>query len=153
MELKVFVNKLNNADDCLKSDGTIELASLQVLKKSILDRVFNKDGGVATDGTPLGEYKSLSYLERRNVNKNFTNILKNLYYNGDMFNSIVTGLKGDQLGLGFNNKDIAEIARHQENSEKQVDRDIFYPTIEEIELVREDLRQNIINKIRECFKT
>ncbi|MBK6571754.1 MAG: hypothetical protein IPG21_04680 [Saprospiraceae bacterium] len=152
MELKVFVNKLETADDCLKSDGTIELASLQLLKKYILDRVFNKDGGVATDGTPLGEYKSLSWLDKRR-NKNFTNILKNLYYNGDMFNSIVTGLKGDQLGLGFNNKDIAEIARHQENSENQVDRDIFYPTIEEIELVREDLRQNIINKIRECFKT
>ena len=143
---------METADDCLKSDGTIELASLQVLKKSILDRVFNKDGGVATDGTPLGEYKSLSWLDKRR-NKNFTNILKNLYYNGDMFNSIVTGLKGDQLGLGFNNKDIAEIARHQETSEKQVNRDIFYPTIEEIELVREDLRQNIINKIRECFKT
>lgn len=152
MELKVFVNKLSNADDCLKSDGTIELASLQVLKKSILDRVFNKDGGIATDGTPLGEYKSLSYLDKRR-NKNFTNILKNLYYNGDMFNSIVTGLKGDQLGLGFNNKEIAEIARHQETSEYQVDRDIFYPTIEEIELVREDLRQNIINKIQECFRT
>lgn len=152
MELKVFVNKLNNADDCLQSDGTIELASLQVLKKSILDRVFNKDGGIATDGTPLGEYKSLSYLDKRR-NKNFTNILKNLYYNGDMFNSIVTGLKGDQLGLGFNNKEIAEIARHQETSEYQVDRDIFYPTIEEIELVREDLRQNIINKIQECFRT
>ena len=143
---------METADDCLKSDGTIELASLQVLKKSILDRVFNKDGGVATDGTPLGEYKSLSWLDKRR-NKNFTNILKNLYYNGDMFNSIVTGTKGEQLGLGFNNKDIAEIARHQENSEKQVNRDIFYPTIEEIELVREDLRQNIINKIRECFKT
>ena len=143
---------METADDCLKSDGTIELASLQLLKKSILDRVFNKDGGVATDGTPLGEYKSLSWLDKRR-NKNFTNILKNLYYNGDMFNSIVTGLKGDQLGLGFNNKDIAEIARHQETSEKQVNRDIFYPTIEEIELVREDLRQNIINKIRECFKT
>lgn len=143
---------METADDCLKSDGTIELASLQLLKKYILDRVFNKDGGVATDGTPLGEYKSLSWLDKRR-NKNFTNILKNLYYNGDMFNSIVTGLKGDQLGLGFNNKDIAEIARHQENSENQVDRDIFYPTIEEIELVREDLRQNIINKIRECFKT
>ena len=143
---------METADDCLKSDGTIELASLQLLKKSILDRVFNKDGGVATDGTPLGEYKSLSWFDKRR-NKNFTNILKNLYYNGDMFNSIVTGLKGDQLGLGFNNKDIAEIARHQENSENQVDRDIFYPTIEEIELVREDLRQNIINKIRECFKT
>ena len=143
---------METADDCLKSDGTIELASLQVLKKYILDRVFNKDGGVATDGTPLGEYKSLSWLDKRR-NKNFTNILKNLYYNGDMFNSIVTGLKGDQLGLGFNNKDIAEIARHQENSENQVDRDIFYPTIEEIDLVREDLRQNIINKIRECFKT
>lgn len=143
---------METADDCLKSDGTIELASLQLLKKSILDRVFNKDGGVATDGTPLGEYKSLSWLDKRR-NKNFTNILKNLYYNGDMFNSIVTGLKGDQLGLGFNNKDIAEIARHQENSENQVDRDIFYPTFEEIELVREDLRQNIINKIRECFKT
>ena len=70
-----------------------------------------------------------------------------------MFNSIVTGLKGDQLGLGFNNKDIAEIARHQENSENQVDRDIFYPTIDEIELVREDLRQNIINKIRQFFTT
>lgn len=152
MELKVFVNKLSNAEDCLKSDGTIELASLQVLKKSILDRVFNKDGGIATDGTPLGEYKSLSYLDKRR-NKNFTNILKNLYYNGDMFNSIVTGLKGDQLGLGFNNKEIAEIARHQETSEYQVDRDIFYPTIEEIELVREDLRQNIINKIQECFRT
>lgn len=143
---------METADDCLKSDGTIELASLQLLKKYILDRVFNKDGGVATDGTPLGEYKSLSWLDKRR-NKNFTNILKNLYYNGDMFNSIVTGLKGDQLGLGFNNKDIAEIARHQENSENQVDRDIFYPTIEEIELMREDLRQNIINKIRECFKT
>ena len=143
---------METADDCLKSDGTIELASLQVLKKSILDRVFNKDGGVATDGTPLGEYKTLRWLDKRR-NKNFTNILKNLYYNGDMFNSIVTGLKGDQLGLGFNNKDIAEIARHQENSENQVDRDIFYPTIDEIELVREDLRQNIINKIRECFKT
>lgn len=152
MELKVFVNKLSNADDCLKSDGTIELASLQVLKKSILDRVFNKDGGIATDGTPLGEYKSLSYLDKRR-NKNFTNILKNLYYNGDMFNSIVTGLKGDQLGLGFNNKEIAEIARHQEASENQVDKDIFYPTSEEIELVREDLRQNIINKIQECFRT
>lgn len=152
MELKVFVNKLSNAEDCLKSDGTIELASLQVLKKSILDRVFNKDGGIATDGTPLGEYKSLSYLDKRR-NKNFTNILKNLYYNGDMFNSIVTGLKGDQLGLGFNNKEIAEIARHQEASENQVDKDIFYPTSEEIELVREDLRQNIINKIQECFRT
>lgn len=143
---------METADDCLKSDGTIELASLQLLKKYILDRVFNKDGGVATDGTPLGEYKSLSWLDKRR-NKNFTNILKNLYYNGDMFNSIVTGTKGEQLGLGFNNKDIAEIARHQENSENQVDRDIFYPTIEEIDLVREDLRQNIINKIRECFKT
>lgn len=152
MELKVFVNKLSNAEDCLKSDGTIELASLQVLKKSILDRVFNKDGGIATDGTPLGEYKSLSYLDKRR-NKNFTNILKNLYYNGDMFNSIVTGLNGDQLGLGFNNKEIAEIARHQEASENQVDKDIFYPTSEEIELVREDLRQNIINKIQECFRT
>lgn len=117
-----------------------------------MDRVFNKDGGIATDGTPLGEYKSLSWLDKRR-NKNFTNILKNLYYNGDMFNSIVTGLKDDQLGLGFNNKEIAEIARHQENSENQVDRDIFYPTIEEIELVREDLRQNIINKIKECFRT
>jgi hypothetical protein len=152
LELKVFVNKLNNTEDCLKSDGTIELASLQVLKKAILDRVFNKDGGVATDETPLGEYRSLNYLGRRR-NKNFTNILKNLYFNGDMFRSIVTGTKGDRIGLGFDNKDIAEIARHQEDSENQVDKPVFYPTAEEIELVREDLRQNIINKIKECFRT
>jgi hypothetical protein len=97
LELKVFVNKLNNTEGLFKVlTVPIELASLQVLKKKLYwEECFNKDGGVCKQmKTPLGEYRSLNYLGRRRNKKIFTNILKKTCTSMvTCFRSIVTGNK------------------------------------------------------------
>jgi hypothetical protein len=65
-----------------------------------------------------------------------------LYFNGDMFQiNCHRKQKGKRIGLGFDNKDIAENCKTSGGQRKtKWIKPIFYPTAEEIELVREDFK-------------
>lgn len=143
MEIRSFLNNLSK----LQQTKEIELGGINLLRSALVGRVFNNSGGFATDETPLGNY-SESYLSKR-LRKGKKNILKNLYYSGDMFRSIVTGQIGEKSAVGFDNKELAEIARFQEDSDIQVNRPIFTPTVEEQNIVKEFIVEALIEKLKE----
>lgn len=142
MEIRTFLNSLSN----LQKTKEIEIGGINLLRAVLVGRVFNNLGGLATDETPLGKY-SEPYLAKR-IRRGKLNILKNLYFAGDLFRSIVTGQVDNKSAVGFDNKELSEIARFQEDSDLQVNRPIFTPTVEEQNLVKEYIVEALIEKLQ-----
>lgn len=109
--------------------GNIQLSAMKRAEGKIKQRVFNR--GEATNGTPLGPYKSVQHKKLRRAKGRQTGY-KDLQLDGDLFRSFVTGEIDNKAALGFSTNKQRIIAQGQT---QQVGKDIFNLSRDEFELI------------------
>ncbi|MFZ1296547.1 MAG: hypothetical protein WAT16_00775 [Saprospiraceae bacterium] len=153
--LKQLTKKLDQLADCiLMGKSRTEVEALETAKSLLIKRVFGVGAngrGFSQDGSELGEY-SPAYLQRRS-RKGLTNLQKNLYFDGNLRNSIQVGINNSKKVLGFTDLDLAEIARFQEESPIQVGEKIFALNTEELDITIDVMNNGVKRALKECFNT
>ncbi|MBK7360714.1 MAG: hypothetical protein IPI96_16125 [Saprospiraceae bacterium] len=153
--LKQLTKKLDQLADCiLIGKNRTEVEALETAKSLLIKRVFGvgaSGGGFSQDGSALGEYSD-AYLQRR-LRKGLTNLQKNLYFDGNLRNSIQVGINNSKKVLGFTDLDLAEIARFQEESPIQVGEKIFALNTEELDITIDVMNNGVKRALKECFNT
>lgn len=153
--LKQLTKKLDQLADCiLQEKSRTEVEALETAKSLLIKRVFGvgaSGGGFSQDGSELGEYSPAYLLKRLNSKYKYTNIQKNLYFDGNLRNSIQVGINNSKKVLGFTDLDLAEIARFQEESPIQVGEKIFALNAEELDITIDVMNNGVKRALKECF--
>lgn len=120
-------NELNNLKTALKDISLrLQLVGLTEMKARLKMRVFQL--GQDVKGSLLSGY-NVTYAKKRTKAGRQTG-KKDLYFTGNLFQSIETGESGGNVVLGFTNEREAQIAKYQEEREGTI---IFSPSEEEEE--------------------
>lgn len=118
-----------------------ELIAMNELFGVVKQRVFNQN--ITTDLNNFGGYKSDAYKKKRESLGLQTNS-KDLQLSGELRKDFIIGVDDDKnVVYGFSTDRSNEIRGYQEQSEKQIGKEIFYPNDEEIELALEDFYSEI----------
>ena len=106
-------------------------------------RIFNE--GLASDGSKIGNYRSLSYKRAREARGRQTSY-KDLEFEGDLRRSLTVGTNGNEFVFGFATDKSRLIGEYQE---AQTGKEIFEPTNSEIK----DINKLLAKEIEKCLKT
>jgi hypothetical protein len=141
------------ADTVIKDNNSLQLVACKTVEGMMKKRIFNR--GAATDGSKIGQYKSKSHIKKRKEYGAQTSYV-DLQMSGDtLMKSLQVGKSGSDTVLGFTRgkSDKAtpyEIAGFQE---KQRNKKIFTPSVEETAAANKAVLIAIKNKVSEVLKS
>lgn len=137
-----YINDIKNSLIEVKENlQQIQLEALNEAKAALLKRVFNTNGATSVNGESVGAYVDTYYLRKR-LNAGKFNLIKNFFFDGNLFNSIQTGKLDNKTVLGFNDEKQALIA---EGNEEYIGLVVFQLSDNEQEI----LENYAINKLNE----
>ncbi len=135
-----YINDIKNSLKEVKENlQQIQLEALNEAKAALLKRAFNTNGATSVNGESVGGYVDTYYLRKR-LNAGKFNLIKNFFFDGNLFNSIQVGKLDNKTVLGFNDEKQALIA---EGNEEYVGLIIFQLS----DLEQEVMENYAINKL------
>lgn len=123
-----------------------ELLAAQVANSLLLGRVFSGDTK-DINGKELSPY-SEAYAKKRKAAGRQT-AKKDLIFTGALFESIQVGTKNNRPAMGFLTERSEKIGKYQEEQNGDV---IFQLSTEEIDVVKTEVKDFVINEIRNIIK-
>ena len=140
---------INVIEECIKEDAPkIAIAAANIGNTRMKQRVFKR--GLSFDGTPMGLYRSESHAFKR-----FTAgrqiAYKDLFFSGSLSESIVTDVDSNVGQIGFNDADLGQIGRFQEEN-SQTGKKIWGLNDGEVKVIETNIIENWKEKIAECLK-
>lgn len=139
-----FRAKLQRLKDVLKEGrAKAELAAIKTLEADMKRRVFND--GKASDGTPLGPYRSRHRLKRQLAGRQVQ--YKDLEFEGDLRRSLTTGELDGHAVLGFT-RDRERIIAEAQQGNRQTGKVIWQPSGDELQ----DMLDVLIDSLEDDIK-
>lgn len=136
----------NSLPDFQKLMYDSELLAAQSANSLLIARVFSK-GAKDINGQALTPYSEGYAKKRERAGRQTKN--KDLIFTGALFESVQVGTKNERPAMGFLNEGSATIGGYQEeqNSTK-----IFQLSNEELDVVKNDVKEFVLNGIKDIIK-